>query len=145
MKKLVLSCLIGLGLTLALLFCFSNVEASNGRVYVVETGDTLWGIAYLFSGTVEELKEVNALTSNLIVAGQKLKIPEAWGLYYELDPFLLEGLHSTVRPAYIGQVMALIEIEIGGSIFNFWEEVANGKIWFFNYQAEGLEDPLKRF
>lgn len=44
-------------------------------IYVVKSGDTLWGIAKLLNTSVDELKSVNNLTSNLISIGQTLIIP----------------------------------------------------------------------
>ncbi len=43
--------------------------------YVVERGDTLWGIAKKFNVGVAELKELNNMTTNTIAVGQSLKIP----------------------------------------------------------------------
>ena len=44
-------------------------------VYVVRTGDTLWGLAARFGTTVEAIKSRNALTSDIIYADQELTIP----------------------------------------------------------------------
>lgn len=43
--------------------------------YIVEQGDSLWLIAHAHHITVNQLKEANGLTSNLIFDGQRLKIP----------------------------------------------------------------------
>jgi peptidoglycan DL-endopeptidase LytE len=45
--------------------------------YVVHTKDTLWNISRLHHTTVDELKRINGLTSDLIVDGQVLKLPPA--------------------------------------------------------------------
>ena len=42
--------------------------------YIVEKGDTLWSIAKKLNITVNELKELNNLTSNLLSIGQTLKV-----------------------------------------------------------------------
>ncbi len=47
----------------------------DSNIYVVQKGDTLYGIASKLNTTVPELKAANNLTSNLISVGQKLKIP----------------------------------------------------------------------
>lgn len=44
-------------------------------VYVVQSGDSLWSIAKKFNVGVEEIKQLNNLTSNLLSIGQRLKIP----------------------------------------------------------------------
>ena len=45
------------------------------NTYVVSNGDTLWGIARKYGVSVEELKNKNNLTSNLLSIGQVLLIP----------------------------------------------------------------------
>lgn len=48
----------------------------SGKVkYVVQLGDSLWSIANKFGTTVDEIKRVNNLTSNIITVGQQLLIP----------------------------------------------------------------------
>jgi len=47
----------------------------SGNTYVVKSGDSLWSIANKFNTTVNELKSVNALTSNNLQVGQVLTIP----------------------------------------------------------------------
>lgn len=47
-----------------------------GNVYIVKKGDSLYSIAQKYNTTVDELKKINGLTSNIINAGQVLKLPE---------------------------------------------------------------------
>lgn len=44
--------------------------------YVVESGDTLYGIAKRFNTSVNMLKELNNLSSNTVTVGQRLKVME---------------------------------------------------------------------
>jgi N-acetylmuramoyl-L-alanine amidase len=44
-------------------------------IYVVQPGDTLWQIAQWFHSTVNEIREINHMTSDTIFDGQILKIP----------------------------------------------------------------------
>lgn len=48
---------------------------SETNTYIVKSGDTLWTIARNFNITVDELKQANNLTSNLLNLGQELIIP----------------------------------------------------------------------
>lgn len=43
--------------------------------YIVKSGDSLYSIAQKYNTTVDELKKLNNLTSNLLSIGQSLKLP----------------------------------------------------------------------
>lgn len=47
---------------------------AGAKVHKVVSGDTLWGIATKYGMTVDKLKDLNDLDSNLIVVGQELAI-----------------------------------------------------------------------
>ena len=49
--------------------------SSENNYYIVQKGDSLWSIANKYGVTVNELKTVNNLSSNLLSIGQKLIIP----------------------------------------------------------------------
>ncbi|MBR2712647.1 MAG: LysM peptidoglycan-binding domain-containing protein [Bacilli bacterium] len=53
----------------------------NSDTYVVEKGDSLWSISRKFNMTVEELKKLNNLSSNLLRIGQVLKIKNSNDTY----------------------------------------------------------------
>lgn len=56
-------------------YTLPSEENNNKNIYVVKKGDTLWNIATLNNVSVDELKRINNLTSNLLNIGQKLFIP----------------------------------------------------------------------
>jgi LysM repeat protein len=47
----------------------------RGDRYIVQPGDTLFGIATRFGVNVQSLCDVNGIYGNLIVPGQRLIIP----------------------------------------------------------------------
>ena len=53
----------------------SNGENVNTTIYTVKSGDNLYSIARRYNVTVNEIKSLNNLTSNLLSIGQKLSIP----------------------------------------------------------------------
>lgn len=52
-------------------------QTPSSNTYIVQKGDSLWLIANKFNTTVDELKELNSLTSNILKIGQELKIPSS--------------------------------------------------------------------
>ena len=49
----------------------------NNEIYIVQKGDSLWSIANKNNTTVDKLKDINKLNSNLLSVGQKLLIPNS--------------------------------------------------------------------
>ena len=53
----------------------STSENVNTTIYTVKSGDNLYSIARRYNVTVNEIKSLNNLSSNLLSIGQKLSIP----------------------------------------------------------------------
>ena len=49
--------------------------STSTNTYTVKAGDTLWNIAKRYNTTVEKLMELNNLSTDLIMIGQKLIVP----------------------------------------------------------------------
>ena len=54
---------------------YSNKQNEETNVYVVKSGDSLWSIARKFNSTVDEIKSLNGLKSNVLRIGQRLVVP----------------------------------------------------------------------
>ena len=69
-----------------------NIPVSSGSnpntmfMYTVKSGDTLYKIATKYNTSVDEIKDLNNLTSNTISIGQVLRIPE---MYTKEDDMVL--------------------------------------------------------
>ena len=50
---------------------YSNKQNEETNVYVVKSGDSLWSIARMFNSTVDEIKSLNSLKSNVLRIGQR--------------------------------------------------------------------------
>ncbi len=64
------------GVIKAVLKTFEVENPSDKIVYTVKPGDTLWSIAQSYQTTVDAIKLLNNLTSDTILVGQELNIPE---------------------------------------------------------------------
>ncbi|MDD6878997.1 MAG: LysM peptidoglycan-binding domain-containing protein, partial [bacterium] len=49
--------------------------STSSDIYIVQSGDSLYSIAKKYNTTVNELKSLNNLSSNLLMIGQELKVP----------------------------------------------------------------------
>ena len=54
---------------------YSNKQNEETNVYVVKSGDSLWSIARMFNSTVDKIKSLNGLKSNVLSIGQRLVVP----------------------------------------------------------------------
>lgn len=53
----------------------NNTNDTNYVLYTIKVGDNLYSIAKKYGVTVDEIKRLNGLTSDLLSIGQKLRIP----------------------------------------------------------------------
>jgi LysM repeat protein len=135
------------------IICFMLITGSpafaqnNPRnMYDVKSGDYLWKIASTYQTTVEDLKLINGLQSDLILPGQKLRVP----IMYEVVPGdtlwkLSQSFTSTVQliktanglssdVIYVGQKIRIPPKKLnmqGQYVLMNREEF---KDWIFNHQ-----------
>jgi LysM repeat protein len=87
-------------LIIVMLTSISPAHADNNsrNIYEVKSGDYLWKIANTYGTSVEDLKLINGLQSDLILVGQKLRV----AIMYEVVPGdtlweLSKAFNSTVQ------------------------------------------------
>ena len=54
-----------------------NSYLANDNTYIVKSGDSLYSIAKRFNTTVDDIKKINSLSSNLLSINQRLIIPQS--------------------------------------------------------------------
>lgn len=59
----------------ALIFLYEPLAICNGNIHIVQPGDTLYSIARAYNTTVEDIMNLNNLTTTLLQIGQELQIP----------------------------------------------------------------------
>ena len=64
----------------------------TGDIYIVQPGDTLWGITKKYGTTVANLKALNGLNSDTIYPGQQLKLNESTTYHIVVKGDTLWGL-----------------------------------------------------
>ncbi len=75
MKKFVTSILATSAAAVALFFA-GAASASASTTYTVKSGDSVWGISQTFHTTINSIEQANHINNHLIIAGEKLTIPD---------------------------------------------------------------------
>ena len=57
------------------IYLVSTNTSNQDNIYIVKLGDTLYSIAKRYNVTVDDIKNINGLNSNLLTIGQELIIP----------------------------------------------------------------------
>lgn len=72
-------------------------EVASNNTYTVKKGDSLYSIAREFNTTVDEIKRINNLISNLLSIGQELKLPTNQNLETTYTVQKGDSLYSIAR------------------------------------------------
>ena len=132
MRKRIVACILAFILVVSATPASAQTPTSlPGPVYIVQSGDTLWGIAIRFNTSVTDIMAANNMVSQDIFPGDQLVIPGLSGLsgtlitepvpfgeslrslsrQYRVDPALLIKLNHIVSPAelYAGYNLVLLQ------------------------------------
>lgn len=74
MNKLVTTILATSAAALGLFFAGTSASAST--TYTVKSGDSVWAISQNFNTTINAIETANNINNHLIIAGEKLTIPD---------------------------------------------------------------------
>lgn len=72
-----------------------NTSSTSSSVYTVKNGDYLYAIAMKYNTTVDSIRQLNNLKTNIIYVGQKLKVK---GKVTVTKPNTGSGLNSNTKP-----------------------------------------------
>lgn len=108
-----------LSLIILMFINLSSAQAANNprNIYEVKSGDYLWKIANTYGTSAEDLKLINGLQSDLILVGQKLRVP----VMYEVVPGdtlwkLAQSFTSTVQAIKTANGLTSTVIYVGQKI-----------------------------
>ena len=62
-----------------------STSSNNENIYIVKNGDTLYGIASKYNVSVNDLKQLNNITTNNLSIGQILNIPTTTSSTYTVQ------------------------------------------------------------
>jgi LysM repeat protein len=88
-------------------------EKDKRSSYVIQAGDTLYGIAKRFSMTVEQLKQINNLTSDVIKVGQQLIVPGSISTSTQGTPVQMQ---TTIYTVMAGDTLYSIAKKVNASV-----------------------------
>ena len=54
----------------------NNIQPSSAQIYTVRSGDSLWSISQRYNVSINQIKALNNLRSDMIYVGQKLKVSQ---------------------------------------------------------------------
>lgn len=104
--------------------------SDNKLIYKVMSGDTLWIISQLFNTTIGTLKELNALTNDMIYVGQNLVIKEFSGIDNTIYAYTTNGATIFSGPGFgysvVNYLKAWTPISIVGKD-GYWYKVVTSK------------------
>ncbi len=118
-------------------FALPTPGSDGNIIYIVQDGDTLWRIASIAGKTVDEIKALNGLTSDIISIGRRLIIgqgqasapptntpdPSAPTAAPTVDPALQPsatpavGEPTQIASVAVGQICALMYVDVNGNGF----------------------------
>lgn len=112
--------------------------------YIVKPGDSLSSIAKANNTTIEEIKNINNFTSDIIFTNQRIKLPSnslssGYALYSSSNPYLhLVSLHKNLFPTPVAYNFSI-------PTTNLWLPATDEQIDFYINPNNFINDPYGKF
>ncbi|WP_244532533.1 cell wall hydrolase [Mesobacillus persicus] len=124
-------------------------NADAATQYTVKSGDTLWKIASKYGVSLNQLKQTNNRTSNLIYPGQRLTIPSVTGVTAAEKDLMARLVHAEAKgEPYAGKVAVATVVlnrvaskEFPNTVSGVVHEKANGYYAFTPVQNGEINKP----
>ena len=106
----------------------NNVQPSSAQIYTVRSGDSLWSISQKYNVSINQIKALNNLRSDMIYVGQKLKVSQGSSTP---APAPTPANHPSTTPTVVSNrtIRVVSGNTLSGLAYQYKTTVAQLKAW----------------